>query len=316
MSDRRVVGGARRGAFLSYGRVPLGCIGACPPPRPTRRRGSAQVSVSGTRTPAPAEGSGGNGAPWPAATRPEGVANKTEEKAFSSTSTPTRRSSLSCTFACYSQFSGHAAMRGRLYATALAAIFLALLLATASAQENHQDTAGVPEGFDADAQAARDAEAYLTPEEKSVIQIGNDLLRGNATIPEREDYDVDTVRTRALVSLASYAHVPSAPDYVSEHVALARHDTWHQLPGCQFSVTAAARRVRVLRRTELTFSSPDYRTRASHTGERIGERRGGRRVAPLPPGVALGARAVRRAGAVSPGGGVLRAEETAGRARD
>ena len=125
-----------------------------------------------------------------------------------------------------------AAMRGRLYATALPAIFLALLLATASAQENHQDTAGVPEGFDADAQAARDAEAYLTPEEKSVIQIGNDLLRGNATIPERDDYDVDTVRTRALVSLASYAHVPSAPDYVSEHVALARHDTWHQLPGC------------------------------------------------------------------------------------
>ena len=149
-------------------------------------------------------------------------------------------------------------MRGRLYATALPAILLALLLATASAQENHQDTAGVPEGFDADAQAARDAEAYLTPEEKSVIQIGNDLLRGNATIPEREDYDVDTVRTRALVSLASYAHVPSAPDYVSEHVALARHDTWHQLPGCQFSVTAAARRVRVLRRTELTFSSPSH----------------------------------------------------------
>ena len=75
--------------FCAYGRVPLGCIGACPPPRPTRRRGSAEVSVSGTRTPAPAEGSGGNGAPWPAATRPEGVANKTEEKAFSRTSTPT-----------------------------------------------------------------------------------------------------------------------------------------------------------------------------------------------------------------------------------
>ena len=107
MSDRRVVGGARRGAFLSYGRVPLGCIGACPPPRPTRRRGSAEVSVSGTRTPASAEGSGGNGAPWPAATRPEGVANNTEEKAISSTWHATRRSSLSCTFACYSQFSGH-----------------------------------------------------------------------------------------------------------------------------------------------------------------------------------------------------------------
>lgn len=94
--------------FCAYGRVPLGCIGACPPPRPTRRRGSAEVSVSGTRTPAPAEGSGGNGAPWPAATRPEGVANKTLEKAFSRTSTQRcRQPSLSCTFACYSQFSGH-----------------------------------------------------------------------------------------------------------------------------------------------------------------------------------------------------------------
>ena len=225
------------------------------------------MSVSGTRTPAPAEGSGGNGAPWPAATRPEGVANKTEEKCFFSdkhaNADDVHHFRVLLLATASSQVT--AAMRGRLYATALPAILLALLLASASAQENHQDTAGVPEGFDADAQAARDAEAYLTPEEKSVIQIGNDLLRGNATIPEREDYDVDTVRTRALVSLASYAHVPSAPDYVSEHVALARHDTWHQLPGCQFSVTAAARRVRVLRRTELTFSSPDYRTRASHT---------------------------------------------------
>jgi hypothetical protein len=66
--------------FCAYGRVPLGCIGACPPPRPTRRRGSAEVSVSGTRTPAPAEGSGGNGAPWPAATRPEGWQNTVREK--------------------------------------------------------------------------------------------------------------------------------------------------------------------------------------------------------------------------------------------
>ena len=82
MSDRRVVGGARRGAFLSYGRVPLGCIGACPPPRPTRRRGSAEVPVSGTRTPAPAEGSGGNGAPWPAATRPKEWQIKQRKKLF------------------------------------------------------------------------------------------------------------------------------------------------------------------------------------------------------------------------------------------
>jgi hypothetical protein len=150
-------------------------------------------------------------------------------------------------------------MRGRLYTTALPAILLALLLATASAQENHQDTAGVPEGFDADAQAARDAEAYLTPEEKSVIQIGNDLLRGNATIPEREDYDVDTVRTRALVSLASYAHVPSAPDYVSEHVAWP--DTHLQAPSSRlrvFCYKAAMLTLPKLRRIELTFSSPSH----------------------------------------------------------
>ena len=130
------------------------------------------------------------------------------------------------TFA-YSHFSsrGTAAMRGRLHATQLLAILLGLLLATTSAQENHQDTAGVPEGFEADTQAARDAEAYLTPDEKSVIQIGNDLLRGNDTILDREDYDVDAVRTRASVSLISHAHVSSALDYFSEHFALARHTT-------------------------------------------------------------------------------------------
>lgn len=89
--------------FCAYGRVPLGCIGACPPPRPTRRRGSAEVSVSGTRTPAPAEGSGGNGAPWPAATRPEGVANKTLEKAFSRTSTPTLMTFITFVYFCLLQ---------------------------------------------------------------------------------------------------------------------------------------------------------------------------------------------------------------------
>ena len=38
------------------------------------------MAVSGTRTPAPAEGSRGNGAPWPAATRPEGWQNTVREK--------------------------------------------------------------------------------------------------------------------------------------------------------------------------------------------------------------------------------------------
>ena len=67
-------------------------------------------------------------------------------------------------------------MRGRLYATALPAILLALLLASASAQENHQDTAGVPEGFDADAQAARDADAFGE----------TDARLGDGDISERE----------------------------------------------------------------------------------------------------------------------------------
>ena len=135
-------------------------------------------------------------------------------------------------------------MRGRLYTTALLALGLALLLATTSAQENYQDSAGEPVGFDADAQAARDAEAYLTPEEKSLIQIGNDLLRGNDTIPDPEDYDVDAVRTRAPVSLTSYAHVPCAPDCVSERVW---PDTHLQAPSSRlrvFCYKAATRSVR------------------------------------------------------------------------
>lgn len=169
------------------------------------------------------------------------------------------------TFCVHDISLGTAAMRGRLYATPLLAFLLALLLATTSAQENHQDTAGVPEGFDADAQAARDAEAYLTPEEKSVIQIGNDLLRGNDTIPDREDYDVDTVRTRAHVSFTSHAHVPSAPDYFSEHVVLARNDTFRdQL--VSFRLRLPCRESKTLPWTELTFSSPHHRTRASRTG--------------------------------------------------
>jgi|SaaInlV_125m_DNA_1040241.scaffolds.fasta_scaffold04615_2 hypothetical protein len=137
-------------------------------------------------------------------------------------------------------------MRGRLYATALLALVLALLLATTSAQENHQDSAGVPVGFDADAQAARDAEAYLTPEEKSLIQIGNDLLRGNDTIPDPEDYDVDAVRTRAPVSLTSYAHVPCAPDCGYERVW---PDTHLQAPSSRlrvFCYKAATRSVETL----------------------------------------------------------------------
>ena len=146
MSDRRVVGGARRGAFLSYGRVPLGCIGACPPPRPTRRRGSAEVSVSGTRTPAPAEGSGGNGAPWPAATRPKEWQIKQRKKLFLRQARQRVVHHFRVLLLATASSRVTAAMRGRLYATALPAIFLALLLATASAQENHQDTAGVPEG--------------------------------------------------------------------------------------------------------------------------------------------------------------------------
>lgn len=144
-------------------------------------------------------------------------------------------------FSCFSRFHFSvygsslvtAAMRGRLYATALLALVLALLLATTSAQENHQDSAGVPVGFDVDAQAARDAEAYLTPEEKSLIQIGNDLLRGNDTIPDPEDYDVDAVRTRAPVSLTSYAHVPCAPDCGYERVW---PDTHLQAPSSRLRV--------------------------------------------------------------------------------
>jgi hypothetical protein len=149
-------------------------------------------------------------------------------------------------------------MRGRLYATALLALVLALLLATTSAQENHQDSAGVPVGFDADAQAARDAEAYLTPEEKSLIQIGNDLLRGNDTIPDPEDYDVDAVRTRAPVSLTSYAHVPCAPDCGYERVW---PDTHLQAPSSRlrvFCYKAAMLTRPKLRRIELTFSSPSH----------------------------------------------------------
>lgn len=192
------------------------------------------MAVSGTRTPAPAEGSRGNGAPWPAATRAEGWQNtvKGEDK------------DIVFHFSVYGSSLVTAAMRGRLYATALLALVLALLLATTSAQENHQDSAGEPVGFDADAQAARDAEAYLTPEEKSLIQIGNDLLRGNDTIPDPEDYDVDAVRTRAPVSAISYAHVPCAPDCVSERVW---PDTHLQAPSSRlrvFCYKAATRSVR------------------------------------------------------------------------
>lgn len=227
-------------------------------------------------------------------------------------------------FSCFSRFHFSvygsslvtAAMRGRLYANALLALVLALLLATTSAQENHQDSAGVPVGFDADAQAARDAEAYLTPEEKSLIQIGNDLLRGNDTIPDPEDYDVDAVRTRAPVSLTSYAHVPCAPDCGYERVW---PDTHLQAPSSRraFSVTKLPREASKhpsANRADVLLSL--LRTRACRTGERLGERRGGRRVAPLSPGMALGARDFRGAGCDSYGGGVLRAEEAAGRARD
>jgi hypothetical protein len=74
----------------------------------------------------------------------------------------------------------------------LLAVTLALLASTAS-----QDTAGEPEGFDVDAQAVRDAAVYLTPEEKGVISVGNDILRGNDTIPDAiPDYGDDTVRTK------------------------------------------------------------------------------------------------------------------------
>ena len=60
-------------------------------------------------------------------------------------------------------------------ALAILAVALALLFATASAQ--HQVSSDETEGLDVDAQAARDAEAYLTEEEKSVNEIGNVFLK-------------------------------------------------------------------------------------------------------------------------------------------
>jgi hypothetical protein len=83
----------------------------------------------------------------------------------------------------------------------LLAVTLALLASTAS-----QDTAGEPEGFDVDAQAVRDAAVYLTPEEKGVISVGNDILRGNDTIPD------------------------AIPEYGDDTASAAFGDRWHAYP--------------------------------------------------------------------------------------
>jgi hypothetical protein len=106
----------------------------------------------------------------------------------------------------------------------LLAVTLALLASTAS-----QDTAGEPEGFDVDAQAVRDAAVYLTPEEKGVISVGNDILRGNDTIPDAiPDYGDDTVRTKHNRVFVSHVHVSrlepgSRPPGVHKHTGIPSH---------------------------------------------------------------------------------------------
>ena len=111
----------------------------------------------------------------------------------------------------------------------------------------------------------------------------------------------------------TFRALPTAATSVSGQT----HTSRHRLPGCALSVTKLPREASKhpsANRADVLLSL--LRTRACRTGERLGERRGGRRVAPLSPGMALGARDFRGAGADSYGGGVLRAEEAAGRARD
>ena len=85
----------------------------------------------------------------------------------------------------------------------LLAVALALLACNASAQVvPRQETSGETDGFEVDGQAERDAEVYLSNEEKSAIQVGNDILAGTDEIPNSDlDYG-DEVRTkqRALSS--------------------------------------------------------------------------------------------------------------------